>query len=403
MSEVLYIRLGSQQHNKLYWLVWSESEKEIIASGELESVNELHTLADKASQRSVIVLVPGQEVSLKALQVPGKSERAIRMAAPYMLEDELAQDVEQLFFAYGKGIKDEQSANCHLAVVSKNKMDTWQQWLAEADIVCDVMTPEVLALPSLSEQWSMIAYDDELVIRQGAWQGVTLEPALIDIACQHWLQQELPTIKRFTDLPESTNELPTEVALLDLPLAVIAAQGKPTFNLLQGAYKQRKQQASWLKHWSLAAGFLLAAVLLSFVQQGLSLYQVKTEQAALEQQIKDTYLAAFPKTKRVRISTVKSQLKQKLAQSGRGNQQESFLAMMMAMEPAFKQVKSLQLSSMKFDGKRGEVRIQASAKDYQSFDQFKSLLEQRGLQVNQGAQNNQGNLVTGSISVRRRS
>ena len=129
MSEVLYIRLGSQQQDKIFWLVWSGNEKEIIASGELASAEMLSSLTDKARHRTVVAIVPNQDVMLKSLQVPGKSERAIRMAAPYMLEDELAQDVEQLFFGYGRVSKDSGDANCHVAITKKEQMALWLQWL----------------------------------------------------------------------------------------------------------------------------------------------------------------------------------------------------------------------------------------------------------------------------------
>lgn len=403
MSEVLYIRLGSQQQDKIFWLVWSGNEKEIIASGELASAEMLSSLTDKARHRTVVAIVPNQDVMLKSLQVPGKSERAIRMAAPYMLEDELAQDVEQLFFGYGRVSKDSGDANCHVAITKKEQMALWLQWLTDADISCNVMTPEVLALPNKNDQWSMLAFDQTLVVRQSDWQGMSLEHELLDVACQKWQAQELPPIHGYTELPAQANQLEVIAEPADLPLAIIAQQGKPSFNLLQGEYKPAKQQVTWIKNWSLAAGLLAFALLLSLGQKGLAFYQVKIQQAAIEQQIKEQYLAAFPKTKRVRISTVKSQLKSKLAETGRASNKENFLAMLMQMERGFSQVKSLKPTSIKFDGKRGELRIQASAQDYQAFDQFKSILEQQGLMVSQGAQNSQGTVVTGSISIKRRS
>ena len=110
MTETLFIRLGSQADDTIHWLVVAETsndEQEIIASGELKNAQQLGELTSKAQQRQVKILVPGCDVLLKSLQVPAKSSRAMRLAAPYMLEDGLAEEVEQLFFAYADLAKDE--------------------------------------------------------------------------------------------------------------------------------------------------------------------------------------------------------------------------------------------------------------------------------------------------------
>ena len=103
MIETLFIRLGSQAHNTIHWLVTAETSnnaQEIIASAELKDAQQLSELTSKAEQRQVKDLVPGCDVLLKSLKVPAKSSKAMRLATPYMLEDSLAEDVEQLFFAY---------------------------------------------------------------------------------------------------------------------------------------------------------------------------------------------------------------------------------------------------------------------------------------------------------------
>ena len=40
MAEQLLIRLGSLEQDRIAWLIWSQSEQEIIASGELANAQE---------------------------------------------------------------------------------------------------------------------------------------------------------------------------------------------------------------------------------------------------------------------------------------------------------------------------------------------------------------------------
>ena len=127
--------------------------------------------------------------------------------------------------------------------------------------------------------------------------------------------------------------------------------------------------------------------------------QLNSQQAQLEQQIISTYKKAFPKTKRVRISTLRSQLKQKLKEVGGSSGESSFLTILTQVQPALSLVQDIKPQTLKFDGKRNEIRMQALASDYQYFDQFKIALEKSGLTVSIGAQNNQGDQISGSFSI----
>ena len=66
-------------------------------------------------------------------------------------------------------------------------------------------------------------------------------------------------------------------------------------------------------------------------------------------------------------------------------------------------VNTLKPDTLKYDQKRNEIRIQAVASNYQDFERFKSELEKVNLEVSQGSQNNQGNQVVGSFSIKDKS
>jgi len=407
VAETLYIRLGSKKQAVVHWLILSAHGEEIIASGELKSAEQLSDLAEKASQRQVNVLVPSCDVLLKRLTVPGKSQRAVKLAVPYMLEEDLAQDVEEMFFAYADMPEDEQGHNCFTAIVAHEQMEAWQSWLNDAGITAKTMLPEVLAMPLLTEQWSAIALDQsdnaQVIVRQGAWQGFTLDAMTWQLQC-HSLdtednESEPVSLAAYSPLAHS-EQLSVNAMPEELPLALLAKHfSQSKFNLLQGDYKVRSEHSMALKHWMSVAAMAVFALLLTFANKGAQLWQLNEQVAKTEQAIVDSYKKAFPKTKRVRVSTIKSQLNQKLAQLGGANDSEGFLAMLAKVQPAFTQVPQLKPNSLKFDGKRQELRIQALADNYQHFEQFKAALENTGLTIKQGAQNNQGDKVSGSFSI----
>lgn len=404
MNEVLYIRLNSHDQASIMWLVWSNSESEIIASGELASPEQLSLLTEKAESRKVIVIVPSKDVMLKSLQVPAKSTRAIRQAAPFMLEEELAQDVEQLFFAFSGTIKSTAESNCFVAVVKKALMTQWLAWLRSAEISCSQMIPEVLLLPLQESAWSAVMLDEQVVIRQEAWQGMSLDNSMCQVAVSQWQNIEpTPTLFSYSQLPDSLTELTINQMPEELPLALMAQQAKPSFNLLQGDYAVKNKHVKTIKTWAVVASLALFALLITVGKKGAELYQIKSHNQAIESAIINTYKDAFPDTQRVRVSTIKSQLKRKLSTISSTGADNGFLTMMAKLRSAYAQVPNFKVTSIKYDEKRGEIRLNASARDFQSFDRFKAAVEKEQLEVDQGAQNNQGDIVTGSISIKERS
>ena len=406
MAESLIIRLGSNATDSVHWLVWSAGTEEIIASGELPSAEQLVQLTEKSQNRNVVALVPACDVAFKQLNVPAKSARAMKLAAPYMLEDDLAQDVEQLFFAYGTPNVSDTNDNCFLAAVDHDQITLWLSWLREAGIHIQQMIPDALLLPEHESDWSCIELSGEMLIKRGAWSATTVEPMLFNALLSRWSEalDEDTSISLHHYSPLSLPELDQPVEPIvepeELPLALLARNVAATkFNLLQGEFQIKTKRTSVTKTWLAAAGFAAFAFITTIAFKSASLWQINTQQAALEQQIIDVYKKAFPETKRVRVSTIRSQLKRKMAQVGGSENDNSFLVMLNEIQPAFSQVASLKPESLKFDGKRNEIRIQAVGESYQDFERFKSLLEKQQLTVSQGAQNNNNGSISGSFSI----
>ncbi|MCW8834715.1 MAG: type II secretion system protein GspL, partial [Colwellia sp.] len=361
------------------------------------------------------------DVILKQLAVPTKSQRAMRSAVPYMLEDELAQDVEQLFFAYADHQDDSAGNNCFVAIVEHSQMQRWQSWLADADIKTKTMYVDVLAMPLMSEQWSVIALhstgqssaETQVLVRQGRWQGFSLDAEAWQFAVQHLFspqestatagsnqeQDTQPVIKAYSALPHS-EQLTIERAEEELPLALLAQHCHDSkFNLLQGHYKVSEQHSKAFKNWLWAAGIAACALLLNVGYKSAQLWQLTAQQEQIEAEIIERYKKVFPQAKRVRVGTIKSQLNRKIAQLGGAGDSEGFLAMLAQVQPAFAKVPELKPESLKFDGKRQELRLQAVASDYQHFERFKNALNAADLTVKQGAQSNQGEKISGSYSI----
>ena len=412
MAETLYIRLGSQAEDAIHWLIADDSPYEIIASGKLSSASQLHELEPKAAQRRVVGFVSGGDVSLKSLSVPAKSKRAMQAAAPYMLEDNLAQDVEELFFAYANLPTNEQGENCFVAVVDKNKISQWLAWLDNANIKCLTLIPDFLALPldvDNSAIGSVISLGEQVLLRQSVWKGYTIDEPLWGAVCTALY----PTLESDDDDITSAKlngysaiNVPNNASLAltampeELPLALMAQNvKKQSFNLLQGEYKVKQKTNNYFQHWRWVAGIAIVALLLNVTIKATQSYRLSSEIAKVDAQIIKTYKKTFPKTKRVRINSIKSQLKGKMKNIGSGSGDGKFLLMLEKLKPAFKAVPSLKPQTLKYDGKKQEIRIQAEGKDYQTFEKFGQLIKNSQMSLSQGSLNSKGDTVVGSLSI----
>lgn len=401
MGETLFIRIGSQAENKIHWLIKTDGQEEIIASGELPNAHELTQLTEKATVRDVVVFVPASDVAIKRIKVPGSSQRAIRLAAPYMLEDELAQEVEQLFFAFNEQKTDEQGHNCFIAALERKQLLLWQQWLADAEIRCKLMIPDALALPYVEQTPTAVMLQNQVLLRLNEWQVMSFEANAWPIIAWHLnaMDDISNTINAYSSLADVPEELKVEYLPEELPMAVLASHYSRKFNLLQGEFQHKEKRSAASKNWLWVAGIAGVALLLNMTLKGAELYSLSNKQALIENEIIAHYKKAFPKTKRVKVTTIRSQLRQKLAEVGDTTDNAGFLSLLVKLEPALSSVPEIKPQTLKFDGKRQEVRMQTYAKGYQYFEKLKVALEKAGLTVSLGAQNNQGDQISGSFSI----
>ncbi len=395
--EQLLVRLGANHTDPISWLVYSRTEDEIIASGELPNAEALSSLTERAGQRSVIALAPSSEILLKWVELPPKAGRKIISAVPFMLEDELATDISQQFFAIGPKRGDEQA----VAVVSHEKMELWQSWLSEAGLFCDTIIPDVLAVPVTENGWSVLTLGEQLLVRQDTFKGVQGEATWLLPTLVHFTaQQESPiTITNYAGIDLSTlPNIEEAQAPLELPMQVLAKEAmQSSFNLCQGDYKVKRKRSGVLNQWRVAAVLAVLALCTSLIDKGFSLYQLKAQNQALSSEINTAVKAGFPNIGTYR--NVRLKLQSELAKLEQGGGSASMLIMLDQLAPAFSAT-DVKPQTLRFDATRTEIRIQAQGKNFEALEQFKRTAENAGFVVEQGAINNRDNGVVGTVSVR---
>lgn len=405
MSETLFIRLASYADDPVFWLIWSNSENEIIASGQLANSRELNTITNHAASRRVVVFAPGQAINFKTIPLPAKLTRQLQGAVPYMVEEELSHDVEDLFFTFGDSVETEDGHAVQVAIVERDLFESWLEQLDEAGLTTKTIIPDVLCLPEVAEHWSILGLANQWLVRKSAWEFASIESSwaaeYFSLAAQ---QQDALQLAAFSpidmDLPSNVNvaQQPEE---LPLKLLVAGAE-KCAFNMIQGAYVKKTGMSKMLRIWKKVGIAASVALVLSLSVKGVQLYQYQKQLDASINELAQVYKKAFPKGK-FRNSSIRRLLKDRMKKSNASDgKQTSLLVMLSQVSEAINSNRTLKATGFRFDSKRSELRVQAVADEFQSFEKFKTDVESMGFEVKQGSLNNDEGTVMGSVTIRSR-
>ncbi|CAJ1918767.1 GspL family type II secretion system protein ExeL [Aeromonas salmonicida] len=393
MSESLVIRLGTNAQQPVEWLVWSAKEEEIIASGTLASAHALGELRERAGGRPVVTLVPGSDLIFRRVNLPGKYSRQAAAALPYLLEEQIASDVDELHLV----VLGHEGHDVDLMAVDKEKMQTWLGWLEAAGLKSQQLLPDVLALPQAADGWSALQLGKEWLLRQGPCQGIVADEPLLAMLLA--VEAEPVTIHSHTPVPPIPNAN-WQAADPELPMLLLAKGAlNCQANLLQGPYRPQTEYSRYWLQWrkvAVVAGLLL---LVALTQRGVHLYQLAEQDKALKAEIRQVYTRIFPGE--TRIVNVRSQMAQHLKLLGQ-TPQDGVLLLLTELAPTFAEVPGLKPQVLRFDAARGELRLQVTAPGFTEIERFRELAGKR-FEVQQGEVRSTEGKVEGALVLKGKS
>ncbi len=309
MSEYVVIRLAAEDQ-KVQWVLADSNgtRRSGLSSGSLEQA------AAAAGEHAVIVLVPAADVLLTSVHIPARSNSKIRTALPFALEENLADDVEDLHFAIGDR---QENDRLPVAVVARDKMSRWLDRLKEVDIEPVILAAENHGLAKIPGTMSILVDDESVMFNDGAdadfsMQDVKPSDVLVIAGKLGEAQQEADedsghlvvfcTPEQNEKLSHDWVALRHELHSVDvnvlpdgvLPkLAVTVAAGHG-INLLQGRFGKKTEYGSLLRPWKVAALLLLGLAVVGMAMKGVGFYQLLRDEATLRAQFSAEYRLLRP-------------------------------------------------------------------------------------------------------------
>ncbi|MCX2972250.1 type II secretion system protein GspL [Halieaceae bacterium IMCC8485] len=351
-----------------------------------------------------VFAVPGEDTRLLRLQIAAEERRHLATSLPFMLEEELSQDIDEVHFA-----------TCALdrldfavAVCSKENMNAYQSSLASYPGVTQWL-PEPLLLPWQEDEWCLVLEGDRAIVRTGACEGFSVEREMLSLMLHALtLEGAAPTAIIMYGQDQEADAALVDETLRDrvqwrqgdlYAAMLIAESPDPALNLRQGEWAVRLPLARWWQHWRAAAVLFGVAVLVHLFATWSDYRHLKQENLALRGAVQSSYRQAFPKGA---VVDAEKQLRRQL-QTMTGSSEASGFVSLMARVGEVVATADGSIVSINYNDKSGEMRLNLLAADYEAVERIRTGIAERGLQATLENSSAQGERVRARMRVGDRS
>ncbi|HEY6130634.1 MAG TPA: type II secretion system protein GspL [Halioglobus sp.] len=359
------------------------------------------------AQRRVKVCfaVPGADARLATLAVQPEEKKHLGKSLPFMLEEQVAADVDKLHFAWCLLGSD----NVAVAITAQAKMEEWQELLAEFPAVPQWL-PEPLLLPWKAGEWCLVIEGDSAIIRLGQCDGFTVEQQLVEALLEGVLREaDAPqaVIVYGSDqvadtllLPEALRER-VQWRRGNLYAALLLSDaGDINLNLLQGDFAPRLPLGQWWRQWRAVAAVFAAAFLLQLAASYADYRSLSAQNLALRSAVQESYRRAFPQGA---VVDAEKQLRRQLDVLGGTGEASGFVGLMERVGGAIAGMPGTSIASINYNDKGNEMRLNISAANFEGVEKLRTRINEAGLEAIMESSTTQGNRVSARLRVTSRS
>lgn len=376
MRDTLYIRLRDTAPDAptAHALVSSEPlDSTLTRPGVVVRELPFDEVVALGSGRRVVVFVPGVDVRLTSVTVPARQPAKVLQAAPFVLEDQFAEDVDTLHFAIASRQAD---GSFPIAVVARAQVDEWLAPFQAAKVRVAALVPDTLALPWQNDgPWSVLPDAGQMIVRTGAYSGFSCVPDDFELLLQ-LAENGVPASLRVLVARDDATDYTTLNRALDLlpgfeqPLEVLIRYWKPSqsIDLLQGAYSQRDDVNRYWLPWKRAGQLAAAALLLGIALNIADSARLKREVAAQQAINEENFRRLFPRE--TRIINLDAQVTQQLRLLQGGASQTGLFELMQSASSGLAENPGLTLRNIQF--REGALFLDLSGSDLQVLEQLRT-------------------------------
>ena len=382
----LILRLGAPDR-PIAWRLFSPGQPE--RAGAWSPGDDDPTLRELAARYPAWVLVPASDCAFHRVTLPAGLRQRPQQILPFLLEEQLATDVEEVHFA----LLHRQKNICHVAALQRQKMREWLVRCDELGLEVLALTPDVLALPFTPGRWSALQVGEQWLIRHQAWGGMAAEAG--------WLAEllspgeEQPPIDSYSPPPPIPAPWREQAAqdLLQLAAADPTAQ---RICLRQGDFapKRRWQPAGLRWRPAMAAA---AALALLWGTNAVLDHLALGQRAAAAQQASQGFYRQWFKTE-IRVINPRLQMQQHLRQLEQTAAHPPAVVTIGLVQKIVAETPGVRLRALAYDGARNALQLDVSAVSPRALEQF-TLRAQPHFRVRTGEMKPRADGIEGRLSL----
>jgi len=383
MQEKIIIFLSAIEAEQPSWVIVDAE-----SNGVQQAQGSGDELALAALDKEIIVMVPAEDVVLTTLTLPKMNRTRLMQALPFALEEQLIGDLDALHFTPSDYQAD---GSVSVAIVAKEKMQTWLSQLQSWNIQADAILPLIFAQPVEENTWHVML-DQTAVVRTNTYQGFACDinnlSDLLGIAlASSQSPPQLIHIHNYTAhamTPALTAPVPIKEDFHDakqLPINLAVNIVKfPYINLLQGGFKTKKTKYPKMQNvWKALFGLAAAFLCLLFLYPTMSYFILKQRANDIDQRIAEIYKHNFPQSTAIVAPKLRMEEKLRTVTSQFGDNR--VLGLMGMLGAAMKAVPGIHLNHVDYQNNQITLELNAASSD--DLTKFTEFLTQQGLRVNQ--------------------
>ncbi|MGO1462231.1 MAG: type II secretion system protein GspL [Oleiphilaceae bacterium] len=431
MSYRLYVRPlppfadpGQHPEDRLFnWVLYDAGgDAQAQGSSDLRSTIE-QTLSQNGLEGVQLVgLIPGDEALLCMADIPAKQSRFINQALPYAVEEQIAQDIDEVHLALGPHTRD----GYRVAAVDRSTMAQWLElFRGWSHARLEAIYPDAALLPVTEGGWSICLDGESAMMASDRGEWLSMQSANLAMFAQTLavppsedVVAEVPVVIYGTD-----SELEQQQAVLGelmapgrlsvrreslelMPLELLAYAHhnhlcRP-INLCQRDFSVKGSKASPLKPWkpliAVAAVWFVVQVAL---EAGMGFYY-QSQADDMRQQAMSVYKSAFPNDRRTHAGNVKRVIEGQLRMAGSDGPDIDFVTLMKYTGQQYSQVAgsgSVMFNAINYSQARGELVVDVRADSYDRLSTLRSGLTDQGLDAKIGSVVNESSGARGRLTV----
>ncbi|MDD4958691.1 MAG: type II secretion system protein GspL [Gallionella sp.] len=252
-------------------------------------------LADMPVAEQCQAVAPAAVVLLTSVKLPASKGEKARRLLPFVVEDQLAVEVDTVHFALGVDLPDGRRS---VAVVNKHWMQQSLAFLTAEGLRVQHFFPETLLLALPEAGWVMTWDGQRGLVRTGEYAGCAVEGEGIPFALQ-CLCQSVAAHPPKQLLIYTHSALDTAVWSAQLGIPVVkSTQSAPSelsaLDLLQGDFARQQFNWTWLPKLKPVLWLAAAMILLQLLGTGIDYWRLSREQRQLRQEMEASFRLAFP-------------------------------------------------------------------------------------------------------------